>query len=78
MVGSKATKLVVARKALVIALATSKQPHIPNAIIVVFGNINVSQILINGGSSCDIKYLVLFKKMDLDQSNLLLYEGSNL
>lgn len=78
MAGSKATKLVVARNASVIALATSKQPHIPLTIIVVFRNINVSQILINGGSSYDIKYSVLFKKMDLDQSNLLLYEGSNL
>lgn len=42
------------------------------------GNIYVSQILINGGSSCDIMYLELYEKTSLDKGILCPYEDSYL
>lgn len=38
----------------------------------------VSQILLDGRSLCDIMYLKLFKKMKMEQSRLLEYEGSDI
>lgn len=38
----------------------------------------MSQILIDGRSLSDIMYLKLFKKMNMERSRLLEYEGSDL
>lgn len=42
------------------------------------GKFDVSWILTNGGSSCDIMYFELFKKMGLGRSNLWPCEGFDL
>lgn len=39
---------------------------------------DISHILIDGGSSCDIMYLELFEKMGLKKKNLWSYEGFDL
>lgn len=50
----------------------------PLVITTTIRQFDVSQILIVGGSSCDIMYSKLFKKMNLERGNLLPCEGSNL
>lgn len=39
---------------------------------------DVYQVLVDGGSSCDIIYTELFEKMNLKKENLWLYKGSDL
>lgn len=48
----------------------------PLMIIATVGKFDVSRILIDGGSFYDIMYTNLFEKIRMNQSSLLLYEGS--
>lgn len=46
----------------------------PLVIIDMVGQFNVSQILINDSSSCNIMYSELFEKMGLERGSLWSYE----
>lgn len=50
----------------------------PLVIIAIIGKFDVSQIFTDGSSSYNIIYTKLFNKVNLDQSRLLAYEGSDL
>lgn len=50
----------------------------PLVITTIVGHFDLSQILTNGGRSCDIMYSNMFKKIGLNKENLWPYEGSYL
>lgn len=50
----------------------------PLVITSTIESFDVSQILINSGSSCDIMYFYLFEKMVIERGSLQKYKGSNL
>ena len=50
----------------------------PLVVATTIGKFDVSRILIDGGSSCNILYSSLFEKMGLDRKSLIAYDGLNL
>lgn len=51
----------------------------PLVIIIVVGKLDITRIIIDKGSSCDIFYSSLFeKKMGLERRNLIPYDDSDL
>lgn len=50
----------------------------PMVITCIVRQFDVSQILVDGGNSCDVMYLELYEKAYLDRASLWPYEGSDL
>ncbi|GAU10324.1 hypothetical protein TSUD_417530, partial [Trifolium subterraneum] len=56
----------------------SANSHIPLIVRADMANFDVRRILVDSGSSCDIMYAYLFRTLQLDESHLTPYLGSDL